>query len=957
MADESIIKYSDIIGPDDTFDVIFENIEKLKTELTQLTEAFQKELSIIGPNEKKRLAEIGDELNKLAKTKKLLDNEEKKANRTRKRTQDLTDKQLEQLQREKIAQRERVQIAKQNAIINKTAEGSIEQLRAKLSLATLQWKKLSKNERENTVTGRNLVKTKKNLTNQLKRLEKATGDARRNVGNYSSALGRLGKIAVGVFLGRNIISGITRITNAIGSLIEKNKETNESIGEIDSAFERFKSSAGSLGLQLLEKLAKPIIFVVDGITNLFNLLSGKSPVEEFSATSEKLAEQTKSLNSELVKEQATAQALFITLKDVNISQDQRSKIIDKINTQYGQYIPNLLDEKSSLNDIEEAQKLVNLQLSRNFALKIQQTTLEDVLTKKIQNQFKAFEALQKKQGGAIPESLKAEFIEFSEILASNDELADRVFEFFDAKIGIGAGRAGQALKKFNVDGLLETSKKFESFFESGDEASAFFIGLTEDTKKSNEAIKGSQEAITALSNSIAENTFRTKEDIANTNKSTKSISDNVNQREALIKKIAEQTEKLRKAREKGDAKAEKDELTKLFRLEEIRFQLVENAREKAFQELLKKQKEQSAKLIEAGFDEESKKFKELQTKFDAEKAEAQKKSDEAEQENLRLHLENLFNIEKEFVEKTIKENEKLQTKQQEQFDKRIETELKTNQKLVEASAKQILDNAKATKDALKERAKEFGETVAETLNTISGFLVEAQNKNLEIATSLVDEQAEAVERQQERAEKGLTNTLAFEKQQLAERERERLEAERRQKQALEFQTLLNLVSAYARSGDANALQRGLVDFGILKGLELIGFKEGGYTGDHATDQIAGVTHGQEFVVRAEDTKKFGLVGKSGDQFGDTISDYFGDQSVLLTNPLEAQKNAFRTQMMDNDGQNINDLRTEIRDVRKAIEKMPKNDFDVLRMTDYFVEIANKVTSKRMTTVQKVRKKL
>jgi hypothetical protein len=37
--------------------------------------------------------------------------------------------------------------------------------------------------------------------------------------------------------------------------------------------------------------------------------------------------------------------------------------------------------------------------------------------------------------------------------------------------------------------------------------------------------------------------------------------------------------------------------------------------------------------------------------------------------------------------------------------------------------------------------------------------------------------------------------------------------------------------------------------------------------------------------------------------------------------------------------------------------MPKNDFDVLRMTDYFVEIANKVTSKRMTTVQKVRKKL
>ena len=395
----------------------------------------------------------------------------------------------------------------------------------------------------------------------------------------------------------------------------------------------------------------------------------------------------------------------------------------------------------------------------------------------------------------------------------------------------------------------------------------------------------------------------------------------------------------------------------MIRLEEIRFQLVEDAREKSFQELLKKQEEQSAKLIEAGFDKGSQKFQELQTVFEAEKREAQKKSDEAEQENLRLHLENLFNIEKEFVEKTIKENEKVIKKNEDDFNKAVADDLKKQQKLIEQDIKFREKLEKNQQDSLKKRAKEFGETVAQTLNSISNLIVEAQAKNVEIATSLVEEQATAVERQQERAEKGLTNTLAFEKQQLAERERERLEAEKRQKQALEFQTLLNLVSAYARSGDANALQRGLVDFGILKGLELIGFKDGGYTGDHATDQIAGVTHGREFVVTAEDTKKFGLVGKSGDQFGDTISDYFGDQSVLLTNPLEAQKNAFRTQMMDNDGQNINDLRNEIRDVRKAIEKMPKNDFDVLRMTDYFVEIANKVTSKRMTTVQKVRKKL
>ena len=953
MADESIIKYSDIIGPDDTFDVIFANIEKLKTELTELTEAFQKELSIIGPGEKKRLGEISDELNKLAKVKKMLDNEEKKANRTKKRTQDLTDKQLEQLQREKIAQRERVQIAKQNAIINKTAEGSIEQLRAKLSLATLQWKKLSQNERENTQRGKELVKTKKNLTNQLKRLEKATGDARRNVGNYSSALGRLGKIAVGVFLGRNIISGITRIGSAIGSLIDKNKDTNESIGQISESFERFKQKAIDVGINLLEKLAKPIIFVVDGITNLIeSLVGGTGGLENFKTTSNDLAETTSKLNKELAKEQQQANELFNTLKNTNEGTEVRTDLIKQINEQYGAYLPNLLNEQSSLGDIERAQRLVNEQLEKNFLLKIQQATLTDVITNKINLQQKTFEDVQKQVDGLDNTFLSAFQSLQNQILDSSSEVSKFLDAFNFAPLGT------------EVDSLVD---KFDSFTDkqrellkllagpSGvtgqfDDQLSILFSNTQQLGAYNQKISEVQKSIGALSDDIIVNNKNTKS-------STKSISDNVNQREALIKKIAEQTEKLREARAKGDAKAEQDELTRLIRLEEIRFKLVEDAREKAFQELLKRQEEQSAKLIEAGFDIRSEKFQELQTVFEAEKREAQNKSDEAEQENLRLHLENLFNIEKEFVEKTIKENEKVIKKNEDDFNKAVADDLKKQQKLIEQDIKfrEKLENNQ--QDSLKKRAKEFGETVAQTLNSISNLIVEAQAKNVEIATSLVEEQATAVERQQERAEKGLTNTLAFEKQQLAERERERLEAEKRQKQALEFQTLLNLVSAYARSGDANALQRGLVDFGILKGLELIGFKDGGYTGDHATDQIAGVTHGREFVVTAEDTKKFGLVGKSGDQFGDTISDYFGDQSVLLTNPLEAQKNAFRTQMRDNDGQNINDLRNEIRDVKKAIEKMPRNDFDVLRMTDYFVEIANKVTSKRMTTVQKVRKKL
>ena len=67
-------------------------------------------------------------------------------------------------------------------------EGSIEQLRAKLSVAADQWAALSKNERKNTERGQRLTKQKKELTEQLKAEEKATGDTRRNVGNYSEAM-------------------------------------------------------------------------------------------------------------------------------------------------------------------------------------------------------------------------------------------------------------------------------------------------------------------------------------------------------------------------------------------------------------------------------------------------------------------------------------------------------------------------------------------------------------------------------------------------------------------------------------------------------------------------------------------------------------------------------------------------------------------------------------------------
>jgi hypothetical protein len=92
---------------------------------------------------------------------------------------------------------------------------------------------------------------------------------------------------------------------------------------------------------------------------------------------------------------------------------------------------------------------------------------------------------------------------------------------------------------------------------------------------------------------------------------------------------------------------------------------------------------------------------------------------------------------------------------------------------------------------------------------------------------------------------------------LAQRESERIKAEQKAKNAAKILTLFNLVSAYAQSGDSNALQRGLVDFALLTALEsaFTGFEEGGYTGEKGRSDVSGVVHGQEYVVTAADTAK------------------------------------------------------------------------------------------------------
>lgn len=81
-----------------------------------------------------------------------------------------------------------VNVNKQLTTSQNTAAGSIDEMRANLSVITRQYNSLSAAERENADIGGKLLTQQAQLAAQLKKLEEAGGNARRSVGSYEESI-------------------------------------------------------------------------------------------------------------------------------------------------------------------------------------------------------------------------------------------------------------------------------------------------------------------------------------------------------------------------------------------------------------------------------------------------------------------------------------------------------------------------------------------------------------------------------------------------------------------------------------------------------------------------------------------------------------------------------------------------------------------------------------------------
>ena len=288
----------------------------------------------------------------------------------------------------------------------------------------------------------------------------------------------------------------------------------------------------------------------------------------------------------------------------------------------------------------------------------------------------------------------------------------------------------------------------------------------------------------------------------------------------------------------------------------------------------------------------------------------------------------------------------------------LEKEIKLDEKFGRDSIDKELELArlknKVAIDSEKKKAEEIKAIQDATADAIFDSFQLRLNQQIDELDRLEAKQQDIVDRQQQRAQEGLENNLAFEEQALAELEQKKIQAQKKQIQLDKIRALYNAYSSASASGDDKAILTVLRDFSILQGLESAILSFGTGTGEHGdiSDFMDANKNGSKNgnsisngVVRGESHAKRGkgipvlVEGNEGIWKGSTMKKFGKDNFVALTSAIDSgligsnfmqpQVNAIQvSQSSGVDSRLLNEMKA----TRQAIENKPEQVVDVERLT-------------------------
>ena len=152
------------------------------------------------------------------------------------------------------------------------------------------------------------------------------------------------------------------------------------------------AAAGAVGKLRIAFLAlgnaiksNPIFFIGTVIGGIIAV------IHQLAEETEKAVRANTEFAESVEKEQTELQNLRHAINNANAANGERASLIQQLNNKYGQYLGFLVTEENYLRNQEYIYKLLNAQIARSIALKMQEKMVSDIASKYVDQQREAYE--------------------------------------------------------------------------------------------------------------------------------------------------------------------------------------------------------------------------------------------------------------------------------------------------------------------------------------------------------------------------------------------------------------------------------------------------------------------------------------------------------------------------------------------------------------------------------------
>lgn len=683
---------------------------------------------------------------------------------------------------------------------------------------------------------------------------------------------------------------------------------------LSASFENLKKNVGNLLLGPLVSLSKLMTSISDGIKNAF----GTSATEQ------------------LQKQQRDFQALEIRLRGLNVESEERVQIIKQLQREYPGMLDNINAETVSSAELAKGLEQINKSYILRIALVKNQEELAEASEKLSENAVKQAKAQRDVElelarilntvSGAYSERNKLKLDGLPTDIAVNELLNGRI-----------------VLEKVSRESLKE---------------------LADLNKKSQQAQVGYSGALVEY-NEITKETNASAELLNKTFGVTKKTTESgLTETTGLIEKLKAELEKLKAEQEKNpDPTKVKFYILEIKRVEAELDRLL--GKEKELKEAKEKHRDDELKLIERytakKIELATNEFEQIKTLTDEEFTELYKIKKDNLQKEIELDLLN-SGAKDEDIDKELREQEIFNLKDI------IDRKKSLNQITLDDE----LELARLIREKRKREQEEAQEDFAQKMAIMQKYtnaLFEAQQRQFDNSQAMrekeIDSQDKNLQRQQDRFDKGLTNTLAFEQRKSAELELQQKREAEKQKQIKKLETFYNTFAQASKTEKpAQALLQAFDAIAFLSIGDALFAEEGGYVGDiTSTTPVSfgersfssGRKHGSgdRMIIASPkegilNEKEMGIIGgRQG--FYDLRKAIKNQQFTIPQIPKELYSN--NTGMV-NVTYNNAEVLAELKATREAIKNIPKQTLQADEMGNLISQIETNLSKK--TTIHKRR---